>query len=461
MANPIVKDFATDNIRVRFAPSPTGEMHLGNMRTAIFNHLFAKSLGGKFLLRIEDTDLIRSKKEYEISLLDKLKTMGITPDEPIVYQSKNIQYHQQVAQQLLMNKKAYHCQCPSKGDDCTVQIICPCEQENYSQGAIRCKVPDELLEFNDFIMGHCKTQGKDVQDFIIVRNDGTPTYNLSVVCDDHTMAITHIIRGNDHLSNTFKQIAIYKAMDWSVPATAHLPLIVNASGKKLSKRDGDISIKNYLNMGFLPITIMSFLVRLGWSYKDQEIFTEDQLLQLFPLGKFQKSSACFNESKFLFQNKHFIGSLDWNQGKVFIANHWKIIVDDDPRAIQGFDLIKSRCNTLVQLSNSMATYMDSLFNYEYGTYGGDTPLDHGNQQAIVSLLMEFFNNLKGTMTMDDYNQMNNWMKEKGWDPKQYQQLFRYILTQETVGPHLIDIINAIGYDLVAKRLGAYGKTVEK
>ena len=405
MANNIVKDFATDNIRVRFAPSPTGEMHLGNMRTAIVNYIFAKSLGGKFLLRIEDTDLARSKKEFEFSLIEKLNTLGIAIDEDIVYQSKNISYHQQVAQQLLNQKKAYYCQCPSKGDDCTTQITCPCESCQYTTGAIRCKITDEILSFDDFIMGHCKTQGKDIQDFIIIRNDGTPTYNLSVVCDDNTMKITHIIRGNDHLSNTFKQVAIYNAMGWFVPKTAHLPLIVNGEGKKLSKRDGDISIKNYLETGFLPETLVSFLVRLGWSYKDEEIFTMARLMEIFPLGKFQKSSACYNESKLLFQNKHFLSQRSWDSMKDFIFNYWKIAgVQDVVMAKAGFDLIKSRCNTAIQLSQSMATYMDEIFDYDY-----DNSLDRwGKSLDAIPLISQYFLSMTylSYNGLQDYNQFN-------------------------------------------------------
>jgi glutamyl-tRNA synthetase len=446
---------ASSHIRVRFAPSPTGEMHLGNMRTAIVNYLFAKSLGGKFLLRIEDTDGVRSKKEYEISLLDKLDLMGITVDEPIVYQSKNIAYHQKIAHGLLEKKKAYYCQCPSKGDDCTVQITCPCEALQYDEGAIRCKITDETLSFDDFIMGSCKTQGKDVQDFIILRNDGTPTYNLSVVCDDNTMAITHIIRGNDHLSNTFKQVAIYNAMGWPVPKTAHLPLIINMEGKKLSKRDGDISIKTYLKNGFLPETLMSFLVRMGWSYKDEEIFTRQRLLEIFPLGKFQKSSACYNESKLLFQNKHFLSQRSWSSLAPFIFNYWQINqVIDEPMAIQGFDLIKSRCNTGTQLAQSMATYMDEVFNYNY-----DPCFINDKNMEPFTWIEEFFDNLEGLSHdgLTDYNHLNDFMKSKGWEPKSYQQLLRYALTGEIVGPHLMDIINVLGLKLAQKRIAKFLK----
>ena len=456
MAHLIVKDFASlkSYIRVRFAPSPTGEMHLGNMRTAIVNYLLAKSLGGKFLLRIEDTDLIRSKKEHEASLLQYLKLMGIQYDEEVVYQSKNIEHHQQVAYELLKKGYGYYCQCPAKGgDDDKFHIICQCESNKFQKGAIRFKVTDEIVTFDDFIMGKCTAKKDHIQDFIILRNDGSPTYNLSVVCDDHTMDITHIVRGSDHLSNTFKQVAIYKAMGWDVPVTAHLPLIVNMEGKKLSKRDGDISIRNYINNGFLPETLLSFLVRLGWSYGDQEIFTMDQLLTIFPQGKLQKSSAAYNESKLLFQNKHFLSERSWKSVESFIFNYLNITsVDNLPMAIKGFDLIKSRCNTLVQIAQSLKTYIPELFPHYFDEY---KIWSHHQLKSLEALSLYFAVINLSSNYMDDYNDLNIFMREKGWEPKEYQQLLRYALTKETVGPHLMEIIHIIGIEETIKRISNF------
>jgi glutamyl-tRNA synthetase len=453
MAHLIVKDLGSLKkfIRVRFAPSPTGDMHLGNMRTAIFNYLFAKSLGGKFLLRIEDTDFQRSKKEYEESILKYLGLMGITYDEEIVYQSKNLQYHQEVAHQLFHKNMAYYCQCSSKdGEENQFHIICNCKEKNLTQGALRFKIEHDSLTFDDFVMGTCQVKGDHVQDFIILRTDGTPTYNLSVVCDDHTMDISHIIRGNDHLSNTFKQIAIYKAMGWDVPLTAHLPLIVNMEGKKLSKRDGDISIKNYINNGFLPETLLSFLIRLGWSYGDQEIFTMEELLKIFPQGKMQKSSAAYNESKLLFQNKYFLSQKPWNQAKDFIFNYLNIQgVNDLNMAVEGFDLIKSRCNTLMQIAESLKTYIPELFD---GIY---TNVDWDKKSLSSLVLLKNYFSSKEFNSMDHYNQLNNYMKENGFEPKEYQQLLRYILTKEKVGPHLVEVIKVVSIYNVINRINNF------
>jgi glutamyl-tRNA synthetase len=302
-------------------------------------------------------------------------------------------------------------------------------------------------------MGVCTCKGDAIEDFIILRNDGTPTYNLSVVCDDHTMNISHIIRGNDHLSNTFKQIAIYKGMGWSVPFIAHLPLIVNQEGKKLSKRDGDISIKNYLKEGFLPETLISFLIRLGWSFKDEEIFSITNLLEIFPQGKFQKSPACYNESKLLFQNKYFLSLRTFDSVKPFILNYWNIKdINNLQMAQKGFDLIKSRCNTLKIISQSLSTYIPELFDDNYENLSWTE-----KNLSSIKLLQQYFSLLNNLLPnyIDNYNNLNNFMKNYNIEPQDYQQIFRYILTKEKVGPHLFQIIEIIGIHQVNIRINQF------
>ena len=441
-------------IRVRFAPSPTGEMHIGNMRTAIFNYLFAKSQGGKFLLRIEDTDFQRSKKIYEDSLRNKLKWMGLKHDEEIVYQSENLEEHRAVVRELFKNGHCYYCNCVAKSDDPDYTSHCSCDNKNFTSGAVRFKLNMDS-EFQDSIMGNCLCKAKDMQDFIILRSDNTPTFNLSVVCDDKKMAITHVIRGNDHLSNTFKQVAIYKAMNWKLPFFAHLPLIVNEAGKKLSKRERDISIANYENMGILPEAILSFLIRLGWSYKNQEIFTMEELLILFPQGKFQKSSACFNESKLIFQNKHFINERSAQSliGAINLLddNKNENLLNPTELMLKGCDLLKSRCVNLRQLQENIKIFIPHQFIL------GECVI-HWEPNSLQSLqcVLQYIRNIESFCIFSNYtelyNKINTFVQEKGFNPKDYQQILRYALTGEKVGANIMEIIMLLPREIVLERI---------
>lgn len=267
-------------VRVRFAPSPTGHLHIGSVRTALCNYLFARAQGGKFLLRIEDTDKTRSTLEFQKSQIECLEWLGITPDEPIYIQSEQQSLHCRYIAQLVAEGKAYR-----------------------HEGAVYFKIDAApTLTFTDGIRGDLTIPSEYLSDFVIERSDGSPIYNFSVVIDDHVMGITHVIRGEDHIANTYKQILLYQAFGWQPPHFSHLPLIVNADGAPLSKRDGVTDAILYRKMGVIPAGLLNYLIRLGWSFGDQELFTMEELCRVFSLSGIGKKPAVFDTDKLLWVN---------------------------------------------------------------------------------------------------------------------------------------------------------------
>jgi len=297
--------------RVRFAPSPTGFLHVGGARTALFNWLYAKATGGKFLLRIEDTDRERSKSEFTDDIMASLKWLGFEWDEEPVYQSARFDRYTAVANDLIARGEAYRCECtPAQLD--AIREKCVKEKRPFrypgtcrekkglpeTTTVVRVKTPDRgETGFNDLIRGPIQMNNHDIDNWVILRADGSPTYNFSVVIDDHDLGITHVLRGDDHINNTPKQILLYQLLGFPVPHFAHLPMILGTDRTKLSKRHGAASTLEYQKMGYLPEAMINFLVRLGWSHGDQEIFTIDELKKYFSLEKIGKANAVFNPEK--------------------------------------------------------------------------------------------------------------------------------------------------------------------
>ncbi len=317
-------------VRVRFAPSPTGHLHIGGLRTAIFNWLYAKHCNGAYLLRIEDTDIQRSKKEYLKSQLDSLKWMNLLPDEEIVFQSSRQKEHLKVAYRLMQEGKAYPCFCEPK--DATQKIMelesgvvskysGYCRDKKWTEEdlkkphAIRLRIPEEVqfVKFVDLIRGEIVVEREQLDDFVIVRRDGTPTYNFVVVLDDIFMRVSHVIRGEDHISNTPKQILIYNILGENLPKYAHLPLILGQSGGKLSKRDAAVAVESYKREGFLADALFNYLVRLGWSYGDQEIFSRAELVEKFDVSDVGKKGAVFDIKKLRWLNGIYIRKLNYEE----------------------------------------------------------------------------------------------------------------------------------------------------
>lgn len=309
------------SVRVRFAPSPTGHLHIGGLRTALFNELFARHNDGQFLLRIEDTDIERSRAEYTEAIMQAFAWTKVHFDQEPVIQSTRIEEHKKILDQLIQEGKAYFCTCApeevlerNRTKYNTDSIFANrydryCLNRQHELGAqpaaIRFKLPFEQgpITFNDLIKGDITIDADQLDDFIIARSDGTPMYNFVVVLDDHFMEITHVIRGEEHLANTPKQILLYQACSYAIPQFAHVPMILGPSGDKLSKRDGAMSVLEYRQLGYIPEALVNYLVRLGWAHGDQEIFTKQELINYFSLEHVSRHGAKFDQEK-----------LDWLNG---------------------------------------------------------------------------------------------------------------------------------------------------
>jgi len=364
-------------MRVRFAPSPTGNLHIGGLRTVIFNWLLARRHNGKFLLRIEDTDLERSKPEYIDSILASLKWMGVTPDEEMVIQSERVPEHRRIAADLVAQGNAYYCFCTQEevierhkqkygSDDVFIKYDGACRNKKVTEAdllkphAIRFALPLDVhtISWKDLVRDEISSEVDQLDDFIIIRSDGMSMYNFAVVLDDHYMGITHIIRGEEHVSNTPKQILLYRALGYSQPQFGHVSMILGPSGHKLSKRDGATSVLEYKQMGYMPEALLNYLVRLGWAHGDQEIFSRVELIEIFSIEAVSKKPAIFDQAK-----------LDWLNG-VYIrqdnaADIWKRMVEDvvhpifkeitwdDATIYAAIDLYKERVKTLKELAGEL------------------------------------------------------------------------------------------------------------
>lgn len=311
------------SVITRFAPSPTGFLHIGGARTALFNWLYAKRHGGKMLLRIEDTDRERSTEPAIKAILEGLTWLGLDWDGDVVYQFSRAARHKEVAESLLANGRAYYCyasqdeleamRAEARRDGKAMRYDGrwrdrdPSEAPAGVKPVIRLKAPQEgETVVEDAVQGRVVWQNKDLDDLVLLRSDGTPTYMLAVVVDDHDMDITHIIRGDDHLTNGARQTQIYQALDWPVPSMSHIPLIHGPDGSKLSKRHGALGVEAYRSMGYLPVALRNYLVRLGWSHGDQEFFTTEEMIEAFDLGSIGRSPARFDFVKLENINGHYM-----------------------------------------------------------------------------------------------------------------------------------------------------------
>jgi len=360
-------------VRTRFAPSPTGYLHVGGARTALFSWLYARKHGGQFVLRIEDTDLERSTQESVNAILEGMTWLGLEYDEGPFYQTHRFDRYNEVIDQLLEKGLAYRCDCSKERLDALREEqmkrkVKPrydgfCRHRDIDPGqphVIRFRNPDSgAVVFDDLVRGRISVANEELDDLIIRRSDGSPTYNLTVVVDDADMNITHVIRGDDHINNTPRQINLLKALELPVPQYGHLPMILGDDGARLSKRHGAVSVMQYMEDGFLPEALLNYLVRLGWSHGDQEIFSVDEMIQLFELEQVNKAPSAFNTEKLLWINQHYIKADDPLRIAHLLSPHMGRL-DIDPTA--GPDLVKvveaqrERASTLVELARISAFY---------------------------------------------------------------------------------------------------------
>ena len=386
----------------RFAPSPTGELHIGGARTALFNYLYSKNQNGKFLLRIEDTDKERSKKIYEDQIINSLKWLGINFDDKAFYQSNNIQKHIDVAKKLYANQFAYKCYCTqeeldkkrenAKNNSINYMYDGKCRELKEDKNlpfVIRLKVEkDRKIILYDGVQGNVEIDTNTIEDFVLLRSDNTPTYNLSAAVDDKLMNITHVIRGDDHKINALKQIFIFQYMNWKLPKYFHIPLIHSENGKKLSKRDNASTTEDYKKIGILPIALRNYLLRLGWSYKDKEIFNDDESIKYFTLKNIGKSPSKLDFERIKSLNEHYIKNLDkktLTDNLISYIKNYKNILKDDVSAkiIENIDILKNKAKTLEDI------YNNSTFIFNYKKTEG--VIDKTNKIFILNFVMKFLN----------------------------------------------------------------------
>ncbi|MFL6651640.1 MAG: glutamate--tRNA ligase, partial [Sulfurifustaceae bacterium] len=365
-------------VRTRFAPSPTGYLHIGGARTALFCWLYARRHGGTFILRIEDTDLERSTAESVNAILEGMTWLGLEYDEGPFFQTKRFPRYEEVIAQMLREGGAYHCYCSKERlEQLRNEQMARKEKPRYDQRCrngvanppagvqpvVRFKNPlDGVVIVEDLIRGRIAFQNTELDDLIIARADGTPTYNFTVVVDDMDMKVTHVIRGDDHINNTPRQMNMLAALGVKPPLYAHVPMILGADGSRLSKRHGAVSVMQYRDDGFLPEALLNYLVRLGWSHGDQEIFTLDEMARLFDIGDVHTSAASVNPEKLLWLNQHYIKTGDPQHVAHHLSYHLgKLGIDPTkgPELVEVVMVQRERAKTLVEMAqNSMFFYRD-------------------------------------------------------------------------------------------------------
>jgi len=464
----------TKQVLTRFAPSPTGYLHIGGARTALFNYLFAKHNGGKFLLRIEDTDEKRSSKEAVDAILKGLDWLGLKHDDAFVLQSKNLERHKEIAQKLLEKNQAYLCYTSAeeleemrKNAEAKKEVFrfkSPWRDKVQSQisavkPVIRIKAPFEgEMLIKDLVQGEIRVKNSELDDLVMLRGDGTPTYMMAVVVDDHDMNITHIIRGDDHLTNAFRQKVIYEAMEWKVPEFAHIPLIHGPDGTKMSKRHGATSVIEYKEMGYLPEAMRNYLLRLGWSHGDSEIISDAQAIEWFNLEKVGKSPARFDFDKLKFLNKHYIIR---EKSKVELLElvleffEKKISINEKNRIVRAITFVKERSDLISDLAKNLEIYFDKF----RGNFDDkDKKINYSEiileKKSLILDLQKVFTDLEDWSHDGIKNSLNNFATEKGIKIKDFGPLLRLILTFSLASAGgIFDVIEILGKDEVVDRIG--------
>ena len=459
-------------VATRFAPSPTGPLHIGGVRTALFNWLYSKNQKGSFFLRIEDTDKERSKNEYKNQIVKSLKWIGIEHDGQEYIQSSKINDHINIVKELLKNGFAYKCYCTqeeieeqkkrAKQKKLPYKYNRKCrnlkesDTPNGTHPVIRFKSKSEGNSIlKDLVQGNIEIENNTIEDFVILRKDGTPTYNLSASVDDHLMNITHIIRGDDHKINTFKQMQIYLSMKWDLPSFAHIPLIHTTEGKKLSKRDKASTLDDYSKIGVMPEALRNYLLRLGWSFKDKEIFTEEESIKYFNLEGIGKSPSKLDMSRILSMNEHYIKNIDenelFNQLTKYSEIYKKKIPNEKEEKIKSsLVFLKNKAKTLEDIFNNSQYIIQNKVNFNQE----DLKLLDEKAKKIVS---EFSNNISKIEKLNKETLepiINELIKSNETNFKGVGQPLRIVLTGSKFGPGIYDIISSLGKEEVQKRLGS-------
>ena len=461
-------------VRTRFAPSPTGYLHIGGARTGLFNYLFARHHGGKFLLRIEDTDRERSTPEAIRAIVDAMNWLGLDYDEGPYYQTERYPLYKEKIQELLAKGKAYPCICTPQELDAKRQLAMKEKRKPSYDGtcrppeggiapiptgtpyAVRFRTPREgTTVVHDAVKGDVVFDNRELDDLIIARSDGTPTYNFCVVVDDVDMAITHIIRGDDHLSNTPRQIQLYRAFGAALPEFAHVPLILGTDKARLSKRHGATSLTSYRDMGYLPEAVVNYLVRLAWAHGDQEIFSREELIEKFSLESVGKSAGVFNAEKFLWLNSHYLKTRPpaqlADEIMPYILAKGYAVPQDKAWLQKMIRPLQERAKTLVELVEAASYFLKD-----------DIVLDE--KAATKFLTPDIAAPLKGLIqklaALDDFSEANieqafaEVLQQAGLAMGKLAQPVRVALTGSTVSPGIHEVIAVLGKDRTLRRLRA-------
>lgn len=463
--NPENQAQPANTVRVRFAPSPTGDLHIGGVRTALFNYLYARNKGGTFLLRIEDSDIERSTDESTKVILDGMAWLGMTSDEDVVFQSSRNERHQAVLNTLVSEGKAYYC-------DCSPELLAEKREKALKEGgkpkydgrcrnrnlgpegnALRFRIPDTgTTEFTDLIRGHVVFQNEELDDLIICRSNKTPTYNFLVVVDDIDMNITHVIRGEDHVNNTPRQILLYNALGAQPPQFAHLPIVLGPDKTRLSKRHGATSVLQYQSQGFLPDALLNYIARLGWGHGDQEIFTRDELIAHFNIENVNKAAAVFDMEKLLWVNAQHLKIADieiiTRMLEPFLDQQDFDVPDDYSRELI-VELFRERVKTLVEMAAASKFIFEEPTEYD----------PNGAKKFLRPVMLEHFEELirkceeLSVLDRKSAQKIIEAILEKN-DMKlgKLAQPIRVAVTGTTISPGIYEVLEALGKEKVLTRL---------
>jgi len=463
-------DGATDRVRVRFAPSPTGHLHVGGARTALFNWLFARHHGGTFILRIEDTDRSRSTEENIEAIVEALAWLGLDWDEgppaPGYRQTERLELYREHAARLVAAGRAYHCACAPEQLDAerkaaqargeTFLYSGRCRDRGLREGALRLRIPDEgTIVVNDLIHGPVSFDLRLLDDWILLRSDGTPTYNFCVVVDDVTMRISHVIRGNDHLSNTPKQVLCYDALGYAVPAFAHVSMILGADRSRLSKRHGATSVQAFRDAGILADAMVNYLARLGWSWGDQEVFGRAELIERFDVKDVASSGAVFDLAKLEWLSQHYLKTSEGRAlvplARPFIARAGLAAPDDDARLAAMLDTLKERAKTLVELVEVGRFYFERPAAYEpKAAQALLTPAGAARLDVLVARLEA----LPAFSAPEIETACRALAADQGVKLVEVAQLARLAVTGRTASPPIFDVLALLGREEALGRLRA-------
>ncbi len=456
----------TEKVITRFAPSPTGYLHIGGARTALFNWLYARHTGGTFILRIEDTDRARSTEASIQAILEAMTWLGLDWDEGPYYQTERMDLYREAAQKLLDTGWAYRCYCtPEELEEKRKKALKEGRKPKYDgtcrnrtdfpEGepfVLRFKCPEEgTVVVEDLVKGTVQFDVRELDDLIIMRQDGIPTYNFAVVVDDATMGITHVIRGDDHLNNTPRQILIYQALGYPLPRFAHVPMILGQDHKRLSKRHGAVSVLAYREDGYLPQALTNYLVRLGWSHGDKEIFSMEELIDLFTLEGIGKSAGVFNQEKLLWLNGHYIRS----SSEEALAEALKSFLESEnlapPREklVMAIKTLKERSRTLKEMAEGMRFYFTDRIEYE------EKAARKFLKPAMIPYFTQLTECLRHLETFDEPSVEACFKKvteENQIKLGKIAQPVRVALTGKTVSPGLFEVMEVLGKEKTLARL---------